>query len=190
MEILLEKDYQVSRWDGGYTRQLFLYPPSGDYQKRDFQVRISSAVIEREISKFTKLPDVKRFLMMLRGKVKLDCGAGKIWEISPCQVITFDGAQEITSYGTGTDMNLMLKGNVRGDMTYLEIEGGQEYRFEDLWAIEKRIVYVICGEAWISGQKIQKDETAIINKEEKVNAIVNLKEETLKICLFHVGCLI
>ena len=48
MEIfhLTHDDYQSSRWSGGTTTCLYLYPSNGDYPSRRFRVRISSAVIE------------------------------------------------------------------------------------------------------------------------------------------------
>ena len=41
-----EKDYKVSKWSGGDTTELYLYPENGDYRSGNFQLRISSATVE------------------------------------------------------------------------------------------------------------------------------------------------
>ena len=54
---LTEKDYAVSRWSGGTTTQIALFPPESSYAGRDFLWRVSSAVVEDGESAFTPLPD-------------------------------------------------------------------------------------------------------------------------------------
>ena len=39
---LTEKDYAVSRWSGGTTTQIALFPPESSYAGRDFLWRVSS----------------------------------------------------------------------------------------------------------------------------------------------------
>ena len=46
MIVRTEKDYKVSRWSGGDTTELYLYPEDGDYKSGNFQLRISSATVD------------------------------------------------------------------------------------------------------------------------------------------------
>ena len=64
---LKKKDYATSRWSGGTTTQLYLYPEDGSYAQRRFQIRVSSAAVELEESDFTPLPGVDRWITPLAG---------------------------------------------------------------------------------------------------------------------------
>lgn len=99
----------TSKWSGGTTSQLSIYPESSEYGKRDFIWRISSAVIEAEESDFTKLPDFNRILMVLEGEVILSHEAERVSRLSRYQQDRFDGACNTKSFGKITDFNLMYK---------------------------------------------------------------------------------
>ncbi len=124
MEIfhLTHDDYQSSRWSGGTTTCLYLYPPNGDYPSRRFRVRISSAVIELPESDFTPLEGVTRFITPLEGGFTLTHGDGHGRVMSPLdRPYRFSGDLPTHSVGRATDFNLMLK-DTAGDMT---VERGQ-----------------------------------------------------------------
>lgn len=187
MRILTNKDYNVSRWDGGYTRELYLYPPDGEYQKRDFKVRISSAVMEKEISRFTSLPGVIRYLMMLQGTVGLKREHDKRQELLPYQVISFMGEEEIISYGKGTDMNLMLKDGAKGSMSYVEIEKNNQYLLPDVIQDQEiRVIYFIEGTGCVNGKNISQGETVIVNADDAVEWIENVGKDSMKLCVFQI----
>ena len=65
------KDYRVSRWSGGETREFLLFPDGASYAGRDFLWRVSSATVELAESDFTPLPDYRRFLTPLSGALRL-----------------------------------------------------------------------------------------------------------------------
>ena len=113
-----------SVWAGGTTTELLIYPEDSSYQARDFFVRISSAAVELEKSDFTKLPGITRYIMPLRGSMKLehfaqDDSCFAYAELSPFEVHRFDGGWGTVSHGVCTDFNLMLAEGWGGGMKTL-----------------------------------------------------------------------
>lgn len=151
MRIKKKDDFPVSRWDGGTTTELFLYPESGSYIERNFQVRLSSAVIEKEESDFTLLPGVHRFLLMQKGSVRLRFGNGREIQLPPLNVFEFDGDVPVHCFGSGTDLNLMLKGGARGELACRTIPPKTEVQLPK-GSSTGRSVYVIEGSINASGK--------------------------------------
>ena len=183
MRIQREADYKISLWDGGYTKELFLYPENGSYQERNFQIRISTAKIEKEVSKFTLLPGVERYLMMQEGDVRLVFGDGEEKNLCPRQIIRFMGDEEITSYGTGMDMNLMLKDGAKGEMQFAQVPEGEMITLPGNTAV---ILYVMQGEGTIDGQKIAMGETVILKNQQVQPPVINTGISQLACCIFLV----
>lgn len=109
IEVLKKTDYKVSDWSGGKTEQIFIYPPEGDYAKRQFQARISSATVLDQESDFTFLEGTKRFITILSGKMCLTLG-GRVVDLAFGDVLEFSGEEPVHCVGQATDFNLMLKG--------------------------------------------------------------------------------
>ena len=107
----------VTRWSGGSTTELFLYPSDGSYAQRRFQIRISSAVVEIPESRFTRLDGVTRYLTPLCEGFYLKRN-GRWQFLSRGDVLQFSGEEDVLCRGTGRDLNLMLKG-ARGEMRVL-----------------------------------------------------------------------
>ena len=99
----------VSRWSGGTTTQLAIYPPDAVYAERDFIWRVSSAVVELPESDFTPLPDYDRILMILNGELTLSHDGGGEYTLRALEQTSFDGASHTFSRGQVTDFNLMMR---------------------------------------------------------------------------------
>lgn len=146
-----EKDYKVSRWSGGDTTELYLYPENGDYRSGNFQLRISSATVEANRSEFTSLPGVDRYLMIFQGHLDMIHGEKEKVSLEPYEVDHFDGGVPTVSYGKVVDFNLMLKNGARGRMEALCLEIGQEWKVtpekdENFLAIYVREGLVLIGD--------------------------------------------
>lgn len=125
MRHLTKQDYAVSRWSGGSTTQLAIFPPGAVYDRRDFLWRLSSATVELERSDFTPLPDYQRYITVLEGAMVLTHGGGSPISLAPGQVHTFDGGSATRSEGRCTDYNLMVrKGRCTGSLAVLPLPGG------------------------------------------------------------------
>ena len=146
-----EKDYKVSKWSGGDTTELYLYPENGDYRSGNFQLRISSATVEADRSEFTSLPGVDRYLMIFQGHLDMIHGEKEKVSLEPYEVDHFDGGVPTVSYGKVVDFNLMLKNGARGRMEALCLETGQEWKVtpekdENFLAIYVREGLVLIGD--------------------------------------------
>ncbi|MBR3705024.1 MAG: HutD family protein [Oscillospiraceae bacterium] len=102
-------EQSVSRWSGGTTTQLAIYPAQAVYAERDFIWRLSSAVVELPESDFTPLPDYDRILMILNGELTLSHDGGEEYTLCALEQTSFDGASHTFSRGQVTDFNLMMR---------------------------------------------------------------------------------
>lgn len=142
------KDYRVSRWSGGETREFLLFPESASYAGRDFLWRVSSATVELPESDFTPLPDYRRFLTPLSGALKLSQDGGPFRTLGALEVLPFDGGAETKSRGEVTDFNLMLrKGEAEGGMETASLRAGETLRLGTLLpaeAAESETLLIYC----------------------------------------------
>ena len=106
--IIPPSEFRTSRWSGGSTTELFIWPEGASYAERRFRARISSAAVELEESVFTPLPGVKRFLTPLCRGFSLTVN-GRAAELPHGSVLEFSGSDKVVCRGSGRDLNLMLK---------------------------------------------------------------------------------
>lgn len=105
----------VSRWSGGTTTELALYPPSSSYKDRDFLWRISTAIVENAKSIFTNLPAYNRIIMPLRGDtLKLHHQNHYDKELNSLETDSFHGSWTTTSEGKVQDFNLIYSDDCGG----------------------------------------------------------------------------
>lgn len=116
-------DYQLlkldnsknSSWLGGTTKELYINPENGDYDKRVFAYRVSLATSDLDWAIFTLLPGYKRWLMLLEGELVLNHrydGKNDEIHLSPFQAHWFDGSWETNSQGYCQDFNLIYDENL------------------------------------------------------------------------------
>ena len=157
-----EKDYKVSKWSGGDTTELYLYPEDGDYRSGNFQLRISSATVEVERSEFTSLPGVERYLMIFQGHLDMIHGEKEKVSLEPYEVAHFDGGISTVSYGKVVDFNLMLKNGAGGRMEALCLDKGEEKRIQPEGRENFLAIYVKEGEIRIGDKNIKAQELGVI----------------------------
>lgn len=117
-KVIKKEEYVVSSWSGGKTSQIGIFPEKSQYIDRDFTWRLSSATVEVEESKFSKLPDYDRVLMVLEGDVVLAHQDERVARLKELEQDRFDGAFKTTSFGKITDYNLMVE---KGNEGYLDV---------------------------------------------------------------------
>ena len=122
--LLKEENYNTSRWTGGQTKELAIYPAESKYLDRNFVWRLSSATVETEESDFSRLPDYDRVLMVLDGEVVLSYEGERVARLKELEQDRFDGAWKTRSFGKITDYNLMVRKGNEGylDLIYPETE--------------------------------------------------------------------
>jgi environmental stress-induced protein Ves len=113
--IYKEENYKTSKWSGGNTRELAIYPANAEYLDRDFLRRLSSADSDLEESSFTKLPDYDRILMVLEGSVVLAHGDERTASLDAFAYDEFDGAVKTKCFGKLIkDYNLIYRKGCKG----------------------------------------------------------------------------
>lgn len=120
IEIVKKTQYNTSKWSGGITTELLIYPSDSKYSERSFKWRISCAKVETSESEFTYLPNITRHIMITDGSVILDHQNKYKMRLKPFDQDMFMGDWKTKSYGMATDFNLMLNDGFNGKLiTYL-----------------------------------------------------------------------
>ena len=119
-----DDNYKLSKWSGGSTRELAIYPAGAEYLDRDFLWRLSSADSDKEESSFTKLPDYDRILMVLDGSVVLAHGDERSVSLGAWESDTFGGEVKTKCFGQlKKDYNLIYRKGTNARMELIELTG-------------------------------------------------------------------
>ena len=92
IRVYKETDFHTSKWTGGTTTELAIFPQTSKYLERNFIWRLSTAVCELEETTFSKLPDFDRVLMVLEGDVVLAHQDVRAIRLGELEQDSFDGA--------------------------------------------------------------------------------------------------
>lgn len=120
---LAAANQQSSRWSGGSTTELAIFPPGASYAAHDFAWRISTASVDATESTFTALPGFQRQLMVLEGKMHLNHQGHHHVTLHPLEQDRFCGSWITHCQGKGRDYNLMLAEGWRGELRPLFLTG-------------------------------------------------------------------
>ncbi|MDF2698869.1 MAG: hypothetical protein K0Q49_425 [Haloplasmataceae bacterium] len=127
IEIIRKEQFQVSKWSGGTTTQLAIYPKSALYSERNFKWRLSSAKVELEETIFTSLPNFKRIIMIIEGKLILEHVGYHKSILKSFDQDFFSGNWMSKSFGKVTDFNLMMSEDCDGELEAIHLEKDQSY---------------------------------------------------------------
>lgn len=119
-KLLKESQHKTTKWDGGSTTELAIYPPYSSYKSRNFAWRLSSARVQQNETVFTLLPGYRRVLMVLEGALVLAHEREHIANLAPYGKDRFDGGWTTHCIGVGRDFNLMLGEGCDGDVEMVE----------------------------------------------------------------------
>lgn len=184
LKVLSSKNYITTKWSGGTTTQLCIYPEGAKYSERIFDWRISTAWIEEEESHFTPLPGVKRWIMPLTGELRMKFSDKEVC-LLPFEVYQFDGGDEVVSNGKLRDFNLMLNKGWSGGMEVIPAE---------------KFMNLSCGLYYLSPEqgdicaeltdqegdsfKAQAGQMIVVEEGEKVTAEMNFNQQYQLIRIF------
>lgn len=121
MRIVRKEALPTSRWSGGTTTELAIWPEDAVYAERNFTWRVSSARVEAEESVFTSLPGIARCLMVLDGTLYLHHEGHYDTVLERFGQDNFCGSWHTASRGRVTDFNLMTASG-EGRVQLLEID--------------------------------------------------------------------
>lgn len=125
IELLSAQNYRVSNWSGGQTTQVYIYPEHSSYAERDFTFRISAASIRESPSVFTQLEQYDRILVSTEQSIVLQLQDKNV-DLETYTPFYFSGAEPVTSIGTTTDFNVMMRKGHKATLAILHMEGHYE----------------------------------------------------------------
>ncbi|WP_461641066.1 HutD/Ves family protein [Labilibaculum euxinus] len=157
IEIKKADDFNTINWSGGTSTQLYIYPPTSDYQRRDFDFRLSTAMVEVEESDFTYLPGVSRKIMILDGAIEIIHENRYSKKLGKFDTDSFEGDWKTSSIGKCIDFNLMTRGTSKGEIKALSIEKKQIVNLPLEKETDFLIGYIFSGEISLTiNQKIHQ----------------------------------
>lgn len=122
--VLNKRSADTTVWQGGRTKEIFIYPENSRYEDRNFLFRMSTSTVELPESDFTVLPNYIRKIAVIEGEMYLTHDDGT----APCQltpmetVHIFDGGANTHCVGKCTDVNLMTaRGKAEGDLRFADV---------------------------------------------------------------------
>ena len=92
-------EQKVTKWSGGSTRQLAIFPFDANLADRNFIFRISTASVETETSVFSKFDGFRRILMILEGELEIWHKGHHTKKLNTFDTDVFDGSWETTASG-------------------------------------------------------------------------------------------
>src|SRR5690606_30789549 len=95
--ILSPQHFLTTKWSGGSSTQLYIFPANASFTERNFELRISTAKVEVEESTFTALPGIHRKLMILEGEISINHEGQYRKHLKPFNVNNFSGDWKTTS---------------------------------------------------------------------------------------------
>jgi len=160
-QIFKPADYNISKWTGGTSTQLYIYPEGSSYKKQNFLFRISTAKVEQKFSVFTSLPGVMRKLMILDGSITINHKEEYSKTLEKFDTDSFKGDWHTTSEGTCIDFNLMTTGSYTGDISFLVIKKNCSFNYRIAEKIKYLFIFVNAGELNI----VLNDKTYYLEKD-------------------------
>lgn len=121
MQYLIKRpeDFKTTHWSGGTTTELYIFPEGANFSDRQFDFRLSIAIISIGESAFTPLSGVDRTLLLLEGELELIHEGHHRNKLMPLMQDSFKGDWSTKCLGTGTDFNLMTQ-NCKGTISVFQ----------------------------------------------------------------------
>ncbi|MDO9137080.1 MAG: HutD family protein [Lutibacter sp.] len=189
IDILKAADFKTTKWAGGSTTELYIYPPTSNYESRNFDFRISSATVEIEQSDFTKLPEISRQLMVLSGSIKVSHKNHHAVQLHKNEIDSFEGNWETSAVGTCVDFNLMTKGNTKGKISSACVSEDKTLNFQMESTCEFLIFYAYEGKLQVdfSSEKRSLNQGELLVIQHPINEVVKLQSsENCAMAVVHI----
>lgn len=158
MEILRQENYKSSVWTGGLTREVCILPAEGCcLADRNFDVRVSSAVINVTESTFSDFTGFTRYILCLEGNITLNVD-GHTVTLDNEHLFQFDGASKVTSVNSSgaIDLNVICK---RGTHVCARVAHGEQH----LTSVKRMLVFGIGGETMINDTPLRQYDAAWVS---------------------------
>ncbi|MNU62918.1 HutD [compost metagenome] len=152
MKILTTDHFLISTWAGGKTTQLYISPEEASLSERNFDWRISSAVVEIEESEFSMFEGYERILIPLEGRLEMEHETenGMIKQsVEAFELARFNGSWKTRGKGKLIDFNLIFKPEYAPKVSVNNFETG------DFLTLTETAIYLYQGVLEKDQQKIK-----------------------------------
>jgi len=157
IRLIKSKDHKTTEWSGGKTSEIFIWPTDGNYSTREFDYRLSSAIVAIPESDFTMLEGYYRYITVLDGELDLSHEDEINHVVKDNVVYGFSGGIKTHSKGLAVDFNLICKSDLKCEMIRKEIERDKSLSFEHPEGFLG--IYITSGEADITLENDDKKIT-------------------------------
>lgn len=129
-KIIRKEDFITTKWSGGETTQLTIYPEDAIFSEKNFLFRISSATFTTTESKFSDFTGYQRYILPLEGRLSLRHEGLYNRNLEKYEVEYFDGSWSTFSENTldCRDYNFIVKNGNPAKMQILN--EGDKYIFK------------------------------------------------------------
>ncbi len=124
--IIKSDSFKRSEWTGGTTTEFYISPEGADFKKREFDFRISSASFTSTESSFSDFTGFKRFILPLKGTLKLKHEGEHEASLEPYRVDVFNGSWSTYSWNSldCIDFNFIASEKYKSNLQVIESAGG------------------------------------------------------------------
>lgn len=185
LKILKKEDYKASKWSGGDTTEIFIYPEDSTLEDRNFIFRISTATSPENKSIFSDFSGYYRYITTLDNKLKIiHNDEEKV--LSPYKIFYFDGKDEAYSASSVTDFNLILKKGYAATYRTESICEKVELNFGE----GIKLIFIPEGNIKMSTEDgtsiLKKLETVLIQNEETKITLESIDNNYTKVIIIEV----
>lgn len=185
VDLIKQNEQQTTKWSGGTTTQLAIYPQNAEYKKGKFTWRLSSAKIDAEQSVFTCLPGISRVLMVLDGNIKLEHLGHHSVLLQPFEQDHFYGDWLTKSFGKARDFNLMMSKHCKGYLTVIILTEGESLQVPGLsgaeynkvttafYCVDGRIQIIVDNEDAYELNELDMLLVSRVHKDDKINLTIH-----------------
>lgn len=114
--VIKKNEYVVHGWSGGTTAEIFCFPPSSSWDRKDFEIRISSADCRLDGAPYSDFTGYTRHITPLKGRMHMVHEGHHSVQLEPYDIDVFDGSWQTHHTGLAVDFNLLHTENWNGKM--------------------------------------------------------------------------
>lgn len=180
MKIRTTDHFLISNWAGGKTTQLYISPEDSSLGERNFDWRISSAVVEIEESEFSLFEGYERILIPLKGRLEMEHETENGFinqSVNEFELARFSGNWKTKGKGKLTDFNLIFKPEYTPKVSVSSLETGE------LLSVSETAIYLHQGILEKDHQKIEAPAFILNDPETSLDFIVREPSKVISIQL-------
>ena len=182
MEIYRIEDAKKTKWTGGTTTELFIYPKESDFLTRNFSCRISTATIEVNETEFTPLPGFERKIMVLKGQLELEHIGHYTKKLNELDQDTFSGDWKTKSWGMVQDFNVIYRPSMDVNLESISLKKEEIYCSD---VQHMQVVYVLIGSIQVGSKEVKAGETIVFNHMDRMHVTAQKKSIIIRVLLIE-----